>query len=126
MLVKDLHHLKSPPTHQTQSISTDTHGTRKYGGTAGRHCKAFFKQIKTSGFQCTTDKSKKFNFAIRHFQKKINLTIDLLSLGIYAPRPQLLTYRPQVLWRVRICTPFRVPVPERRVRRFRFFRIGRL
>ena len=48
------------------------------------------------------DKSKKFNFAIRHFQKKINSTIDPLSLGIYAPGSQVLTYRPQILRGVRI------------------------
>ena len=35
-------------------------------------------------------------------KKKINLTIDLLSLGIYAPGPQVLTYRPQILRGVRI------------------------
>ena len=33
------------------------------------------------------------NFAIHHFQKKSNLTIDLLSLGVYALGPQVLTYR---------------------------------
>ena len=46
---------------------------------------------------------KKSNFAIRHFQKKkSNLTIDLSSLGIYAPGPQVLTYRPQILRGLRI------------------------
>ena len=46
---------------------------------------------------------KKFQF--RHLEsqkKKSNLTIDLLSLGIYAPGPQVLTYRPQILQGVRI------------------------
>ena len=35
---------------------------------------------------------------LRHsrFSKKSNLTIDLLSLGIYALGPQVLTYRPQI------------------------------
>ena len=32
----------------------------------------------------------------------LNLTIDLLSLGIYARGPQVLTYRPQILRGVRI------------------------
>ena len=45
---------------------------------------------------------KKNYFAIRHFQKKNNLTIDPLSLGKYAPSPQVLTYRPQILRGVRI------------------------
>ena len=57
--------------------------------------------------------------------KKSNLTIDLVSLGIFAPRPQVLTYRPRILRRVRICTPFRVPGPERRVKRPWCFGIGR-
>ena len=39
-------------------------------------------------------------FAI--FKKKVNLTIDPLSLGIFAPDPQLSTYRPQILRGVRI------------------------
>ena len=30
------------------------------------------------------------------FKKTVNLTIDLLSLGIYAPGPQVLTYRTQI------------------------------
>ena len=39
-----------------------------------------------------------FNFAIRHFQENtFNLTIDPSSLGIFAPGPQLSTYRPQIL-----------------------------
>ena len=67
-----------------------------------------------------------FNFAIRHFQKKnLNLTIDSLSRGIHAADPQLLTYRPQILRGFRIWAPFRVPGPERRVKRFRCFRIRR-
>ena len=51
----------------------------------------------------TIDKSNKIPispFAI--FKKKSNSTIDLLSLGIYAPRPQVLTSRPQILQGVRI------------------------
>ena len=51
---------------------------------------------------CQLTSQKKINFAIRHFQKTINLTIDRLSLGIYAPSPQVLTYRPQILRGVRI------------------------
>ena len=43
---------------------------------------------------------KKTPFAI--FKKEINLTIDLLSLGIYAPGPQVLSYRTQILRGVRI------------------------
>ena len=58
-------------------------------------------------------------------KKKSNLTIDLLSLGIYTPAPQVLTYGPQILRGVRIWTPFRVPGPERRVKRFRCFGLGR-
>ena len=45
--------------------------------------------------------------------KNNNLTIDPLSLGI------------QILRGVRIWSPFRVPGPERRVKRFRCFRDGR-
>ena len=58
--------------------------------------------------------------------KKINLAIDLLSLGRYAPGPQVLTYRPPFFRGVRIWSPFRVPGPERRVRRCRCFGVGRL
>ena len=56
--------------------------------------------------------------------EKNYLTIDLLSLGVYAPGHQVLTYRPQILRGVLMYTPFRVPVPERRVKRLRCFRIG--
>ena len=49
----------------------------------------FFSEILIS----LTGKQKKTNFAVRHFQKKYNLTIDLLSLGVYAPGPQVLTCR---------------------------------
>ena len=67
-----------------------------------------------------TDKSrKKFNFATSKIKKNNNSTIDLLSLCIYAPGPQVLTFRPRVLRGVRIWTPFRVPGPERRVIPFR-------
>ena len=45
---------------------------------------------------------KKNSFATSKVKKKIKLTIDLLSLGIYAPGPQVLTYRPQILRGVRI------------------------
>ena len=71
-----------------------------------------------------TSQEKHFNFATSKI-KKINLTIDLLSLGIYVPGPQVLTQRPQILRGVRIWSPFRVPGPERRVKRFRCFRKGR-
>ena len=55
------------------------------------------------GISCPTlDKSKESNFAIRHFQKKSNSIIDLISLGIYAPGPKVLTYRPQILREVRV------------------------
>ena len=70
-------------------------------------------------------KKKKINFATSKVKKKFNLTIDLLSLGVYAPGPQVLTYRSQILREIRIWTPFRVPGPERRVKRFRCFRNGR-
>ena len=59
----------------------------------------------------------------RHFQTKI--PIDLLSVGMYASGPQVLTYRPHILWRVRIWIPFLVPGRERRVKRFWCFRIER-
>ena len=49
-----------------------------------------------------TSQEKKINFATSKIKKKFNLTIDLLSLGIYAPGPQVLTYRPQILRGVRI------------------------
>ena len=68
---------------------------------------------------------KNSNFATSKVKKKSNLTIDLLSLGISAPGPQVLTYRPQILRGVWIWTPFRVPGPERRVKRLRYFGIGR-
>ena len=55
---------------------------------------------------------KKSPFTI--FKKKNNLAIGRLSLGVYAPGPQVLTYRPQILREVRIWTPFRVPGPEQR------------
>ena len=64
-----------------------------------RECRSTRKVI-----QHLTSQKKKINFAIRHFQKKNNnnLTIDPLSLGIYAPSPQVLTYRPQILRGIRI------------------------
>ena len=46
-----------------------------------------------------TSQDKIFNFATSKIKKK--LTIDLLSLGIYAPGPQVSTYRPQILREVR-------------------------
>ena len=42
-------------------------------------------------------------------------TTALISRGKNAPGSQLLTYWPQILWGVRIWTPFRDPIPERRV-----------
>ena len=49
-------------------------------------------------------------------KKNVNLTIDLL----YMPRdPTFGRTDPKFLRGVRICTPFRVPVPERRVIAFR-------
>ena len=57
--------------------------------------------------------------------KTFSLTVDLLSLGVYAPRPQVSTYGPQILREVRIWDPFQVPVPGRRIKRFRRFKIGR-
>ena len=48
----------------------------------------------------TQSKKRKFRHLESH--KKGNITVDLLSLGIYAPGPQVLTYRPQILRRVRI------------------------
>ena len=53
------------------------------------------------------------------------LTIDLVSLGIYAPEPQTSTHRPLVLRAVRILTPLRVPSPERIDERFWCSRNGR-
>ena len=49
-----------------------------------------------------TSQEKKINFATSKIKKNNNLTIDLLSLGIYAPGPQVLTYRHQILRGVRI------------------------
>ena len=40
---------------------------------------------------------KNVNFAIRRVQKKVNITIDLLSLDTKAPGPQVWTYRLQIL-----------------------------
>ena len=45
--------------------------------------------------QMASQKKRK-KIAIRNFQKN-HLTIDLLYLGIYAPGPQIWTYRPQIL-----------------------------
>ena len=45
---------------------------------------------------------KKIQFRHLESQKHSTLTIDFLSLGIYAPGPQVLTYRPQILRGVRI------------------------
>ena len=59
-----------------------------------------------------------FFFQFRHsaFSKnKFNLTIDPLSLGIYALGPQILTYRPQILRGARIWTSFRIPSPNEEI-----------
>ena len=45
---------------------------------------------------------KNINFTTSKVKKTVNLTVDLLSLGIYAPGPQVSTYRPQILRGVRI------------------------
>ena len=66
-------------------------------------------------------RQKNVNFAIGRPQKNVNLTIDLLSPGIYAPGPQVLADRPQVLRGVRICTPFPVPGPEWGVKKVHVF-----
>ena len=58
-------------------------------------------------------------------KQNVNLTIDLVSRCIYDPGPQVLTNRPPILRRVWIWTPFPVPGPERRVKWFLCFRIGR-
>ena len=53
-------------------------------------------QLELNSFlHITTDKSKKLISSFAILKKK---TIHLLSLGIlYAPRPRVLTYRPQTL-----------------------------
>ena len=61
-----------------------------------------------------TGQQNKTNFAIYHFQKRMHLTIIPLSLGIYASN--LSTCRPPVLRGIRICTPFRLPGPERKLK----------
>ena len=45
---------------------------------------------------------KNVNFATSKVKKNVNLTIDLLSLGVNAMEPQVLTYLPQTLRGVRI------------------------
>ena len=56
-----------------------------------------YKEVTHSSF----DKSKIMQY--RHLErKKSNLIIDLLSLGVYAAGPQVLTYRPHILRGVRI------------------------
>ena len=52
--------------------------------------------------QLVTDKSRKKNSISPPRKSKKKLTIELLSLGIYASGPQVLTYRPQILRVVRI------------------------
>ena len=47
--------------------------------------------------RATIDQSKKPILPFHIFKKKINSTIVLLSLGVYAPGPQVLTYRPHIL-----------------------------
>ena len=76
-----------------------------------KNCSCFV----TLFLQLTTDKSrKKILISPPRKSKKNNnnLTIDLLSLGIYNPGPQVLTYRPQILRGVRIWTPFRGSIPK--------------
>ena len=47
--------------------------------------------------------SQKIQFRRSPFSKKrTNLTIDCLSVGLYAQGPQVLTYRPQILREARI------------------------
>ena len=62
---------------------------------------------------------KKNQISTPRKKKQSNLTIDHLSLGVYAPGPQVLTYRPQIKRGVRIWIPFRVPSTEQRVKRVR-------
>ena len=50
----------------------------------------------------TVDKSKNINFATSKVKKNVNLTIGLLSLGIYDPGPQVWANHPQILRGVRI------------------------
>ena len=54
------------------------------------------KSCAYGGKTWTVDNAKKIISPPRKSKKNI-LTIDLLSLDIYAPRPQVLTYRPQIL-----------------------------
>ena len=57
--------------------------------------------IHTCTLQMTSQKN--VNFATSKVKNKINVkAIDRLSLGIYAPGPQVLTYRPQMYdsWRI--------------------------
>ena len=76
-------------------------------------CRAIPGDVKLSGrgtmveliFQlviCRHKESKGSKLYSPGSQKKCNLTIDLLSLGVYAPKPQVLTYRPQILREARI------------------------
>ena len=70
---------------------------RHYFGENETHClSSFLRMLKIN------DKSNKCNFATPKVKKHFSLTIDLLSLGIYAPGLQVLTYRPQILRGVRI------------------------
>ena len=49
-----------------------------------------------------TRQTKNGNHHSLFSKKNVNLTIDLVSLGIYAPGPQVLTYRPRFCGGVRI------------------------
>ena len=73
----------------------------------------------------TDDKPKKCKFRHLRSQKSVNLTIDLFSLDIFAPGTQVFTYRPQKFAGSSSVAVHSVPVPKRRVKRFRCFRIGR-
>ena len=59
-------------------------------------------KINVAPTETANDKSKIFFSPFAIFKKKINLTIDTLSPGIFAPGPQLSTYRPRILRGVRI------------------------
>ena len=52
--------------------------------------------------RASVDKQKNPASAFAIFKNNIKLTIDLLSLCVYAPEPLILTYQPQSLREVRI------------------------
>ena len=83
-----------------------------------------WNQVNSESFDNHLTSWKKSDFATSKVKKTSNLT-TVLSPGEYDTGPYVLTCRPKLFREIRIWTPFRVPGPERRVKRFQCFRLGR-